>query len=99
MVNTLPVSIISDELARLRRRSLGLVFQDFNLVPTLTAIENISLPLELAGADVDPAWRDTLVSTLGLADRLGRGKDVPLTCRFIARITLAGLVRIAGTRA
>jgi putative ABC transport system ATP-binding protein len=55
----------------LRRDRLGFVFQAFNLVPTLTAEENITLPADLAGRRVDPAWLDTVVSTLRLGDRLG----------------------------
>ncbi|WP_149205278.1 ABC transporter ATP-binding protein [Actinotalea subterranea] len=58
------------ELTRLRRDRVGFVFQSFNLLPMFTAEQNIVLPLELAGARVDPAWMDTLVQTLGLADRL-----------------------------
>src|SRR4051794_32826995 len=54
----------------LRRERVGFVFQSFNLVPTLTAAENIALPLALAGRRPDPAWTDELVATLGLADRL-----------------------------
>jgi putative ABC transport system ATP-binding protein len=55
----------------LRRERIGFVFQSFNLVPALTAAENITLPLALAGRRPDPAWIDELVSTLGLRDRLG----------------------------
>ncbi|MBX6748370.1 MAG: ABC transporter ATP-binding protein [Micromonosporaceae bacterium] len=54
----------------LRRERVGFVFQSFNLVPALTAAENIALPLTLAGRRPDPAWVDELVATLGLADRL-----------------------------
>jgi putative ABC transport system ATP-binding protein len=54
----------------LRRDRIGFVFQSFNLVPTLTAAENIALPLTLAGRRPDKAWIDQLVTTLGLADRL-----------------------------
>ena len=54
----------------LRRERVGFVFQSFNLVPTLTAAENIALPLSLAGRRPDPAWLDELVATLGLGDRL-----------------------------
>jgi putative ABC transport system ATP-binding protein len=54
----------------LRRDRVGFVFQSFNLVPTLTAAENIALPLTLAGRRPDPAWVDELVATLGLTDRL-----------------------------
>jgi putative ABC transport system ATP-binding protein len=57
-------------LTRLRRDRLGFVFQSFNLVPVLTAQENIVLPLTLAGRSVDQGWLDTLVDAVGLRDRL-----------------------------
>ncbi len=56
-------------LTRLRREKLGFIFQFFNLVPVLNAAENIELPLRIAGRDVDPAWRDQLLETVGLTDR------------------------------
>jgi putative ABC transport system ATP-binding protein len=59
-----------DELTRLRRDEIGFVFQAFNLVPTLSALENITLPLDIAGRRPDPAWLDRVVDTLGLRDRL-----------------------------
>ncbi len=58
------------QLTRLRREQVGFVFQSYNLVPTLTAAENITLPLDLAGADVDRGWYERITSTLGIADRL-----------------------------
>ena len=58
------------ELTKLRRDRIGFVFQAFNLIPTLSAEENIVLPLSLAGANVDDAWFDQVVGTVGLADRL-----------------------------
>jgi putative ABC transport system ATP-binding protein len=57
-------------LTRLRRDRLGFVFQAYNLVPTLSAQENITLPLDIAGVKVDREWFDSLVSIVGLADRL-----------------------------
>jgi len=57
-------------LTELRRDKLGFIFQSFNLLPVLTAQENILLPLSIAGRDVDPAWLETLVGTVGLGDRL-----------------------------
>src|SRR5919198_3407791 len=57
-------------LTRLRRDKVGFVFQAFNLVPTLTASENITLPLDIAGRDVDQAWFDAVVDTIQLRDRL-----------------------------
>ena len=59
------------ELTLLRRRHIGFVFQAFNLVPTLTAAENITLPLDIAGRDVDRPWFDQVVDAVGLRDRLG----------------------------
>jgi putative ABC transport system ATP-binding protein len=57
-------------LTRLRRDRIGFVFQAFNLVPTFTALENITLPQTLAGRKTDPAWLDIVVDTIGLRDRL-----------------------------
>ena len=58
------------ELTRLRRERLGFVFQSFNLLPTLTALENITLPSALAGTHPDPAWLDAVIDAVGLRDRL-----------------------------
>ena len=57
-------------LTQLRRDRIGFVFQSFNLVPTLTAAENITLPVALAGAKVDQEWLHYLVEQLGVGDRL-----------------------------
>jgi putative ABC transport system ATP-binding protein len=57
-------------LTELRRDHIGFVFQFFNLLPMLTARENILLPSEIAGHDVDEAWLTELVERIGLADRL-----------------------------
>ncbi|WP_256842638.1 ABC transporter ATP-binding protein [Ornithinimicrobium cryptoxanthini] len=57
-------------LTRLRRSRVGFVFQAFNLLPTLTAEQNIRLPLQLAGSQGDPAWLRQVVTGLGLEDRL-----------------------------
>lgn len=57
-------------LTKLRRERIGFVFQAYNLVPTLTARENITLPLDIAGRKVDTAWFDTVVDTIGLRPRL-----------------------------
>ena len=58
-------------LTELRRDRIGFVFQAFNLIPTLTAEENIALPAAIAGRRPDPAWFDEVVDTVGLRDRLG----------------------------
>ena len=66
-----PLSSMSErELTILRRDRLGFVFQAYNLVPTLTAEENINLPLALAGRDPDKEWVDRVIKSVGLADRL-----------------------------
>jgi putative ABC transport system ATP-binding protein len=57
-------------LTKLRRDQVGFVFQAFNLLPTLTAEENITLPLSLGGHQPEKAWLDTVVTTVGLGDRL-----------------------------
>jgi putative ABC transport system ATP-binding protein len=57
-------------ITRLRRDRIGFIFQSFNLVPTLTAAENITLPLDLAGAKADREWFDDIVGRLGIAGRL-----------------------------
>jgi putative ABC transport system ATP-binding protein len=57
-------------LTRLRRERIGFVFQSFNLIPTLTAEENILLPLSIAGRKPDREWYDTVIDTVNLRDRL-----------------------------
>jgi len=72
IVNGVALSTLSDrKLTALRRDEVGFVFQSFNLVPTLTARENILLPLSLAGRKPDLAWFDQVVDTIGIRDRLG----------------------------
>jgi putative ABC transport system ATP-binding protein len=58
-----------DELTRLRRRRLGFIFQFFNLLPMLTAEDNITLPMSIAGEEPDPEWLDAVISKVGLHDR------------------------------
>jgi putative ABC transport system ATP-binding protein len=70
-IGDVELSRLSDkELTVLRRSRIGFVFQAFNLIPTLTARENITLPLTLASSKPDPAWFDRVVSTVGLGERL-----------------------------
>jgi putative ABC transport system ATP-binding protein len=57
-------------LTRLRRDRIGFIFQQFNLLPTLSAKENIRLPLDIAGRKPDPQWWDIVIDTVGLRDRL-----------------------------
>jgi putative ABC transport system ATP-binding protein len=64
-------SLDDRRLTQLRRDRIGFIFQSFNLVPTLTARENIELPAALAGRKLDRAWLDTVVDAVGLRDRLG----------------------------
>src|SRR5215211_7493611 len=58
------------QLTQLRRDKVGFVFQAYNLVPTLNALENITLPLDLAGRKPDQAWLDNVIDTVGLRPRL-----------------------------
>ena len=70
-VGTRELSGLDDkELTRLRRDEIGFVFQSFNLVPTLSAEENILLPLSIAGRKPDPEWYRTVITTVRLGDRL-----------------------------
>ncbi|MGQ4600441.1 ATP-binding cassette domain-containing protein [Nocardia sp. R6R-6] len=65
------LTTLSDkQMTRLRRDRIGFVFQAFNLVPTLTALENITLPLDIAGRKPDQDWLETVLKRLGLTDRL-----------------------------
>jgi putative ABC transport system ATP-binding protein len=58
------------KLTQLRRDNVGFIFQAFNLLPTLTASENITLPMDIAGRKPDKEWLDQVITTVGLADRL-----------------------------
>lgn len=71
LIGETDLSQLSDkEITALRRDRLGFIFQSFNLVPTLTASENITLPVDIAGKKVDKAWFDEITTRLGLAQRL-----------------------------
>jgi putative ABC transport system ATP-binding protein len=71
MIGDVDLTTLSEkDLTLLRRRSVGFVFQAYNLVPTLTASENITLPLDIAGEEPDKAWFDEVVDTVGIRDRL-----------------------------
>ena len=66
------LSTLNDrQLTVLRRERVGFIFQAFNLIPTLTAAENITLPMKLAGTKPDREWFDNVVDTVGLSHRLG----------------------------
>jgi putative ABC transport system ATP-binding protein len=70
-IGDVDLTMLSEKaLTLLRRRSVGFVFQAYNLVPTLTASENITLPLDIAGEEPDQAWFDEVVDTVGIRDRL-----------------------------
>jgi len=71
LLGELDLSTLSDtELTKVRRDRIGFVFQSFNLVPTLSAVENITLPADLGRRRVEPDWLDEVIGTVGLADRL-----------------------------
>jgi putative ABC transport system ATP-binding protein len=71
MVGDQELTVLKDKaLTRLRRDEIGFVFQSYNLVPTLTAQENILLPMAIAGRAPDREWYDAVIATVNLADRL-----------------------------
>jgi putative ABC transport system ATP-binding protein len=71
-IDGVDIGVLKDRpLTQLRRDRLGFVFQAYNLVPTLTAKENITLPLDIAGRKIDREWFDSLVDAVSLRDRLG----------------------------
>jgi putative ABC transport system ATP-binding protein len=71
LIGDVDLSVLNEKsLTMLRRDSVGFVFQAYNLVPTLTALENITLPMDLAGRPPDQAWLDTVIDIVGLRDRL-----------------------------
>jgi putative ABC transport system ATP-binding protein len=63
-------SLKDKQLTKLRRDKVGFIFQAFNLLPTLTALENITLPMDIAGRKPDKEWLDSVIRMVGLADRL-----------------------------
>ncbi|SFU07380.1 putative ABC transport system ATP-binding protein [Geodermatophilus amargosae] len=63
-------SLNDRQLTMLRRDKIGFIFQAYNLLPTLTALENITLPMDIAGRRPDQAWLDTVIDTVGLRPRL-----------------------------
>ena len=72
LIGDIDLTTLSEkQLTLLRRKKVGFVFQAYNLVPTLTAAENITLPLDIAGDKPDPKWYQRVVTTIGLSDRLG----------------------------
>ena len=72
LIGDLDLGSLTDKaLTRVRRERIGFVFQAFNLLPTLTAAENITLPMDLAGQRPDKDWLARVIETVGLGDRLG----------------------------
>jgi putative ABC transport system ATP-binding protein len=69
--DTLITGLKDKQLTKLRRDKIGFIFQSFNLLPTLNAMENITLPMDIAGRKPDQAWLEQVIQTVGLADRLG----------------------------
>ncbi len=70
-LGALELGALSDkDLTLVRREQVGFVFQSFNLIPTLSALENITLPLDLAGVEPDRDWLDEVIARVGLGDRL-----------------------------
>ncbi|MFD3873439.1 ABC transporter ATP-binding protein [Streptomyces sp. NPDC058623] len=63
-------SLKDKQLTQLRRDKIGFIFQAFNLLPTLTALENITLPMDIAGRKPDKQWLDTVIAMVGLSERL-----------------------------
>ncbi|MFD6967460.1 ABC transporter ATP-binding protein [Streptomyces sp. NPDC059979] len=63
-------SLKDKQLTQLRRDKIGFIFQAFNLLPTLTALENITLPMDIAGRKPDKQWLDSVISMVGLSERL-----------------------------
>ena len=71
-----PLSVMKDKgLTALRRDKIGFIFQQFNLLPTLNARENITLPMDIAGRRPDPEWLAQVVAAVGLGDRLAHRPD------------------------
>ena len=70
LIDGAEITTLDDKrLTDLRREKIGFIFQAFNLLPVLTAEENITLPLTIAGRDIDQTWVDQLIETVGLTDR------------------------------
>ncbi|WP_084038587.1 ABC transporter ATP-binding protein [Demequina sp. NBRC 110053] len=70
IADTTITTLTEAQITEVRRKYIGFVFQSFNLIPSLSAKENITLPLDISGAEVDKTWFDEIIGILGLADRL-----------------------------
>ncbi len=71
-IDGIEITTLKDrQLTQLRRDKVGFIFQTFNLLPMLTALENIELPMKIAGRKIEQGWLDTLVAAVDLGDRLG----------------------------
>ena len=94
LIGDTELTTLSDkQMTQLRRDRIGFVFQAFNLVPTLTALENITLPLDIAGRKPDPAWLDNVLTRLGLR----RPARAPAE-RAVRRPAAAGRLRAGAGR-
>jgi putative ABC transport system ATP-binding protein len=91
------------KLTKLRRDRIGFIFQAFNLIPTLSAAENILLPMKLAGRKPDAAWFDNVVATVGLGNRLshrpselsgGQQQRVAVARALVNQLGISTLVRV-----
>jgi putative ABC transport system ATP-binding protein len=69
IAETTITSLSEAQITEVRRKYIGFVFQSFNLIPSLSAKENITLPLDISGTDVDKAWFEEIIGILGLGDR------------------------------
>ncbi|WP_061960996.1 ABC transporter ATP-binding protein [Demequina flava] len=70
IADTTITSLSEAQITEVRRKYIGFVFQSFNLIPSLNARENITLPLDISGTKVDPEWFDNIIGILGLGERL-----------------------------
>jgi len=70
IANVTITGLSENQVTEIRRNHIGFIFQAFNLIPSLTARENITLPMDIAGTKVDKAWFDEIISILGLENRL-----------------------------
>ncbi len=96
LIGATDLTTLSDkQMTQLRRDRIGFVFQAFNLVPTLTALENITLPLDIAGRKADQQWLDTVVDRLGLRDR---STIAPVNCLVVSSSESRARGRSRGSR-
>ena len=98
-IDGIEITTLSDnELTKLRRDHIGFVFQFFNLLPMLTAQENMPLPLSIAGREPDPEWMKTVIDETGLRDRLSH-RPSELSGGQQQRVAVARALLVAADRA